>query len=85
MINENVEKRAVHFDFPSLALRLKNCGLRSGAAQAALMEIVSLRRFVGVARAPLRRGARLEAIGPIGSRPALPQMLQHQNAGVGLI
>jgi len=60
MINENVKKRAVHFDFPSLALRLKICGPRSGAAQAASMESVSLRRFVGVARGPFMRGARLK-------------------------
>jgi len=44
-IDENVKKRAVHFDFPwQCVSRLKKCGPRSGATQAALKESVSLRR-----------------------------------------
>jgi len=47
-------------------IRLKYCGPRAGTTQAASIESVRLRRLVGVARAPLWRGARLEAFGPIG-------------------
>jgi len=36
---------------------------RAGATRAASTESVTLPRLVGVARGPLRRGARLEAIG----------------------
>ena len=47
--------------------RLKNCGPRAGATQAASKESVNLRRLVrGAARGPLWRVVRLEAICPIG-------------------
>ena len=46
----------------------KYCGSRAGTTEAAAIESVRLRlrRLVGVARGPLWRGVRLEAIGPIG-------------------
>jgi len=39
---------------------------RAGVTHAASIESATLRRLVGVARGPLRRGSRLEAIGPTG-------------------
>jgi len=52
-ITEGVWNRAVHFFFV-------------GNGSHALIESVSLRKFVGVAPGPLWRRARLEPIGPIG-------------------
>ena len=51
-----------------LTPRIKTAGPAActGATHAASIESVTVRRLVGVARGPLRRGARLEAIGPIG-------------------
>jgi len=52
--------------------RLKKLWAMRSTTQAASTESVSLRRLVGgVARGPLWRGTRLEAIGPIGQGPAL--------------
>jgi len=66
MVNEGVKtpQIAMHFDFRwSRALCSKYCGHRAGTTQAASTESVNLRSLVGVAR--------LEAIAPIGKRPAL--------------
>jgi len=51
--------------------RLKNTVGPAPGPHMQLWMKVCLRKLVGVARGPLWRGARLEAIGPIGSRPAL--------------
>jgi len=51
---------------------LKKLWATRSTTQAASIESVSLRRLmIGVSRGPLWRGARLEAIGPIGKGPVL--------------
>jgi len=49
----------------------KYCRRLACTTQAASIESISLHTFVVVARRLLWRGARLDAIGPIGQRPAL--------------
>ena len=61
-----LKDRAVHYMVRwQQGPRQKNSVHRPGATQAASNESISLRRLAGVARGPLCRGARLEAIGPI--------------------
>ena len=60
MINEDVKIPRSSLLFSLAKTPQKNCASR-----------ISLRRSTGAPRGPLQRGARLEAIGLIGQRPAL--------------
>jgi len=66
MISKGVKNRTVHFDFRWQRIIRYGPRARAGTTQESSIESVSLRRIVDVARGPLRRGARLEAISPIG-------------------
>jgi len=45
---------------------IKNCGPRACTERVVSIELLSVSKFFGEARGPLRRGAPLEAIRPIG-------------------
>jgi len=64
---KGVRNRAAHFDFRWQRAPRIYRGSHTGTTQAFSIESVSLRRLVvGEAQGPFWRGARLEAVGPVG-------------------